>query len=55
LDQLVWLNLLLPVLVPWLVVIERRLSNIEGYLKGRREDKFHTRVSDKKNNIEGGV
>lgn len=33
--ELVYLNLLLPVILGWLIVLERRLSKLEGYLKGR--------------------
>jgi hypothetical protein len=34
-EILLYLNILLPVVLGWLIVLERRVSRIEGYLKGK--------------------
>jgi hypothetical protein len=37
--SLVWLNLLLPIILGWVIVLERRISKIEGFCLGRRSAK----------------
>jgi hypothetical protein len=33
---LVWFNVLLPIILAWIIVLERRVSKIEGFCTGRR-------------------
>jgi hypothetical protein len=38
-DMLLMLNIILPFILGWIIMIERRVSKIEGYCKGRTECK----------------
>jgi hypothetical protein len=38
-NWLLWLNVSLPFILGWLVLLERRISKIEGYCSGRRSVK----------------
>jgi len=52
---LVWLNLLLPVVLGWLIILERRISRIEGYMRGHQEGQLQTRQTDNREKLKGGV
>lgn len=37
--DLLYFNLLLPIILTWVIVLERRISKIEGFCLGRRSKK----------------